>query len=266
MSSQAPWRYSQKLRFLIDALRHVREASDAAVLGCLVDHAHPVTGSCFVGLPLIVTEAGVPRSTTITALKRLQAGGWIVTEERPGRSTIYSLTHSVHGTGTHSVGGTGQRRSTHSVGGLRKGLTHSVHGTPPIPSAEHEQEEKEELEEEEQKICVLRTLEEKTDGVFLILKNGSPYPISDALQAMLRKNFPTVDVDQELRSASAWCDAKPAKRKTERGVKTFLVGWMTRALKDRKQQPNARTAGGMVPRSTLTEEQMLALMDDQEAA
>ena len=40
--------------------------------------------------------------------------------------------------------------------------------------------------------------------------------------------FPAVDVKQELRNAKAWCLANPSRRKTKRGVKSFLTGWLTR--------------------------------------
>ena len=43
-----------------------------------------------------------------------------------------------------------------------------------------------------------------------------------------RKAFPGVDVRQALYRAYAWVDADPARRKTARGMKRFLLAWMSR--------------------------------------
>ena len=41
--------------------------------------------------------------------------------------------------------------------------------------------------------------------------------------------FPTLDVRAECRAAWAWIDANPTRRKTPRGMKRFLGGWLIRA-------------------------------------
>lgn len=41
--------------------------------------------------------------------------------------------------------------------------------------------------------------------------------------------YPGIDVETELRKAKAWCEANPQRRKTARGVKAFLVSWLSRA-------------------------------------
>lgn len=38
-----------------------------------------------------------------------------------------------------------------------------------------------------------------------------------------------LDVQQELRKAAAWLEANPTRRKTDRGMPKFLVGWFNRA-------------------------------------
>ena len=40
--------------------------------------------------------------------------------------------------------------------------------------------------------------------------------------------FPGVDIEQQCRSAWAWVDASPTRRKTARGMKRFLSGWLAR--------------------------------------
>lgn len=48
--------------------------------------------------------------------------------------------------------------------------------------------------------------------------------------------YPAVDVAQQLRQMRAWCIANPTRRKTARGVQSFIVGWLT------KEQNSGRTA------------------------
>lgn len=48
--------------------------------------------------------------------------------------------------------------------------------------------------------------------------------------------YPAVDVAQQLRQMRAWCIANPTRRKTARGVQSFIVGWLT------KEQNSGRAA------------------------
>ena len=40
--------------------------------------------------------------------------------------------------------------------------------------------------------------------------------------------YPAVDVMQELRKMAGWCDANTAKRKTRRGIRSFITSWLAR--------------------------------------
>lgn len=40
--------------------------------------------------------------------------------------------------------------------------------------------------------------------------------------------YPAVDVMQELRKMSGWCDSNPTKRKTRRGVRAFITSWLAK--------------------------------------
>ena len=51
--------------------------------------------------------------------------------------------------------------------------------------------------------------------------------ISEELLKRWQENFPALDVNAELKSASAWLDANRKNRKTD--VKRFLVNWLKRA-------------------------------------
>lgn len=49
--------------------------------------------------------------------------------------------------------------------------------------------------------------------------------------------YPALDVKAEVRMAAAWLDANPANRKTLRGMKRFLVGWLNRSQDKAKRLP-----------------------------
>jgi len=74
---------------------------------------------------------------------------------------------------------------------------------------------------------------EKSDStppvVSIILNDGTLYPVSDQDYRKWCELFQAVDVLAELRKMVAWCDANPAKRKTKRGVKSFIVKWLSKA-------------------------------------
>lgn len=123
---------------------------DCAVLSCLVDHAHPGKGETFVSLATMREEAGVPRQTAIRSIERLVAAGWVQVDKRPGTSTVYRLTRPAAGTGTSPAAGTGSWAPTGTTSGLRRGRTGTGGGTTPVPPPVPEQEEQEEQEQQEE--------------------------------------------------------------------------------------------------------------------
>ena len=50
--------------------------------------------------------------------------------------------------------------------------------------------------------------------------------------------YPAVDVMQELRTMKAWCINNPKKRKTARGIRSFMGTWLAK-----EQDRGARNAG-----------------------
>ena len=67
------------------------------------------------------------------------------------------------------------------------------------------------------------------------------WTLTDGEIRSLSEAFPGVAVQGECRKAWKWLDANPAKRKTARGMSSFLFRWMERAQNDnRSQTPLAR--------------------------
>jgi hypothetical protein len=96
-----------------------------------------------------------------------------------------------------------------------------------------------------------RTGEEKTTTarttkpVALIpLADGTEFPVEPHDVVEWSMAYPGVGVEQELRKMRQWCLSYPKKRKTKRGVRGFITGWLGREQDRPKptthQQPKSR--------------------------
>lgn len=65
--------------------------------------------------------------------------------------------------------------------------------------------------------------------ISLPLVTGSGFfDVSYSYLNSLRELYPAVDVEQEFRNMRGWLDSNPTKRKTARGIKRFITGWLSR--------------------------------------
>jgi hypothetical protein len=64
--------------------------------------------------------------------------------------------------------------------------------------------------------------------VEIILNTKAMHPITQLEIDNWCKLFPAVNVLQELRTMAAWSEANPQRRKTDKGVKRFVVGWLSK--------------------------------------
>lgn len=62
----------------------------------------------------------------------------------------------------------------------------------------------------------------------LPLKDGTVYEVNQTELAHWKSVFPSVDADQQFRSMRAWLEASPDRMKTRRGIKRFIVSWLSR--------------------------------------
>lgn len=62
----------------------------------------------------------------------------------------------------------------------------------------------------------------------LPLNDGTLYPISQEQCQEWAGLYPAVNVIQQLRQMRGWLDSNPTKRKTIRGIKRFVAGWLAR--------------------------------------
>lgn len=62
----------------------------------------------------------------------------------------------------------------------------------------------------------------------LPLNTGEEYPIYQKDLDEWQELYPAVDVKQQLNAMRGWCMANPTKKKTSRGIKRFINGWLQR--------------------------------------
>ena len=62
----------------------------------------------------------------------------------------------------------------------------------------------------------------------LPLINGDDYLVTKEYVKELKELYPAVDVEQALRSMRGWLDSNPKNKKTPRGIKRFITGWISR--------------------------------------
>lgn len=59
------------------------------------------------------------------------------------------------------------------------------------------------------------------------LNDGSYYNVPQENITVYKRLYPAVDVEQALRNMIGWCMGNPTRRKTRRGVKRFITGWLS---------------------------------------
>lgn len=79
--------------------------------------------------------------------------------------------------------------------------------------------------------------EENADVIaFLPLVTGEQYGITTEDFDTWQSAYPAVDVLGDLKKMRTWLDANPTRRKTARGIKRFIVGWLERSQNSAPRQ------------------------------
>ena len=75
----------------------------------------------------------------------------------------------------------------------------------------------------------------------ITLKDGSEWrcPLADYEEYV--RLYPGVDVAKEFRNMRAWSNSNEEKRKTKRGIKRFVNGWLSRAQDKPSENTSSRT-------------------------
>jgi len=66
-------------------------------------------------------------------------------------------------------------------------------------------------------------------GQGMILNTGEIWEPKQEDIIAWERAYPSVNVYQELMGMESWLDANPTKRKTSRGIKSFVVRWLSKS-------------------------------------
>lgn len=80
----------------------------------------------------------------------------------------------------------------------------------------------------------------------LPLNDGSDFEVTQDLVAELSPLYPNVDVLQALRAMKGWLIGNQKRRKTRRGIKAFITGWLSRE-QDKPKAAGAAYEQGQAP-------------------
>ena len=79
-------------------------------------------------------------------------------------------------------------------------------------------------------------LENRSVLVLLPLKDGTDYEVTQDDVNKYIEAYPNVDVMTELNKMKLWLESNPPKRKTQRGINKFIVGWLNRQQPTEKKE------------------------------
>ena len=101
--------------------------------------------------------------------------------------------------------------------------------------ANQEQEQEQDLKEElPEKLSVSHG-----SPFSLPCEDGSEFTYDDIFIAAARKAYPLTSIEKEVTKARAWLEGNPTKKKTRRGMKKFLNGWLARSQGDAEKSKAA---------------------------
>lgn len=123
--------------------------------------------------------------------------------------------------------------------------------------------ELEEDKEDNKKNYTRRSSDEVSEpAVFeMPLNNKSFHPITQSDINTWQELYPAVDVMQELRKMKGWCDANPRKRKTKKGVRSFINSWLAREQDRGYRQLNSNHT---LKNGSQTSNPFIAMMDEMD--
>lgn len=71
--------------------------------------------------------------------------------------------------------------------------------------------------------------------------SGEEYAVTRQYVEELKALYPAVDIEQAFRNMRGWLDSNPKNRKTPRGIKRFITGWIARE-QDRAPRADRKSA------------------------
>ena len=75
------------------------------------------------------------------------------------------------------------------------------------------------------------------------MNGGKKFAVTQDMVDKYAETFPAVDIMQELRKMNLWCDdpKNVSRRKTERGIQTFIRNWLSSEQDKARRVPQHNT-------------------------
>ena len=118
-----------------------------------------------------------------------------------------------------------------------------------------------ELDKEKDNKNISLELKDSKQNTFIslpLITGSGNYDVTFNYLNSLRELFPALDVEQEFRSMAAWLDSHPRNRKTPRGIKRFITGWLERS---QNSMPASRTPQAPVATKNMSTDQYMEATD-----
>ena len=143
--------------------------------------------------------------------------------------TEYSLSECAKMTGSESTSAERMRRLRD-----KKASQCDIEVTEPLRIGDVEKEIEKEIEIDKEKdintLCPeVKTSEPKVFISLPLVTGSGSFDVTFDYLNSLRQLYPAIDVEQEFRKMCGWLDSNPRNRKTARGIKRFITGWLSRA-------------------------------------
>lgn len=190
-----------------------------------------------------------PENVKVTVLFLIRQGLMELIDE-----SEYRLTECGKMVGSESASAERMRRMREKQASL---CDNSVTSQLRTGDVEKEIEKEKDIEIDKNTICP--EVETSAQAVFIslpLVTGSGSFDVTINYLNSLRQLYPAVDVEQEFRKMYAWLDSNPKNRKTERGIKRFITGWLGRAqdkapiIKAGGMQDNRRMTTGQYMEST----------------
>lgn len=130
-----------------------------------------------------------------------------------------------------------------------------------------ERRDREEIEKDieiDNTICSELESSKQEEEVFIslpLVTGSGAFDVTFDYLNSLRSLYPGIDIEQEFRKMFGWLDSNPRNRKTQRGIKRFITGWLSRA-QDKAPVCRGTSYGGYVqPKNMTTEQYMQSTAD-----
>ncbi len=85
--------------------------------------------------------------------------------------------------------------------------------------------------------------------ISIILNDKSYFDIPVSKVEKWKEIYPAVDVEQELREMSDWAESNPTRRKTRKGILTFIRNWLSKEQDKGGSQPRHSSKNNDTERS-----------------